>query len=495
MPIRFSGMATGMDTEGLIKQLMMAKRMPIDKMKQQQTTLQWTRDSYREMNTQVSSLRDAVENLRFGYNMLAKTATSSDVSKVVATGTTNATSGTYTLDVTQMAKAAILTSDTAAPINSTDTFNASGSETITLNGKTISLTQNATTTDVVNQINAKTAETGVRASYDATSKQITFTSTKTGANAQVNFSTTDAGLAAKFSTASATGVNAKVSMNGGAVVEFESNSFTYNNISFQLKTDTASVSVTVGPDVDKIYNTIKTFVDKYNEVIDKVNKKVSEQRYRDYPALTDDQRKEMKEEEIKLWEEKAKSGLLRNDSTLNNMLDRMRTQISGTISGMAAGTYDQLADIGISTANPSEALSKYNYLERGKLYIDETKLKDALRANPDQVAQLFTKAGTGATQAEIQASSGFGDRLAGALDNALEQLVDIAGKPGLGSELTSQYGRRISDLNKKIVSENSKLKDVEDRYWKQFAAMEAATNKMNSQQAWLSQQFGGGGGY
>ena len=39
---------------------------------------------------------------------------------------------------------------------------------------------------------------------------------------------------------------------------------------------------------------------------------------------------------------------------------------------------------------------------------------------------------------------------------------------------------------------NQYLISVENRYWKQFTAMEKAIQQMNAQSAWLAQQFGGG---
>ncbi len=47
----------------------------------------------------------------------------------------------------------------------------------------------------------------------------------------------------------------------------------------------------------------------------------------DYAPLTDAQKEDMKEDEIKLWEEKARKGTLRNDSTLKSLLTKMRTSI------------------------------------------------------------------------------------------------------------------------------------------------------------------------
>jgi flagellar hook-associated protein 2 len=98
------------------------------------------------------------------------------------------------------------------------------------------------------------------------------------------------------------------------------------------------------------------------------------------------------------------------------------------------------------------------------------------------------KNGSGSTPGEIQKSAGIGDRLRGVIDTTLGSLIDIAGNPNYQADQSS-YGKRITDLGKKIVEENSKLQAYEDKYWKQFAAMEAAINKMNAQQAWLSQQF------
>src|SRR5690606_8962365 len=119
---------------------------------------------------------------------------------------------------------------------------------------------------------------------------------------------------------------------------------------------------------------------KYNEIIGKINEKLREERYRDYRPLTDEQRKEMSDREIELWEERAKSGLLRGDIILSNALSNMRTAFYNNVD--TDGPFKHLAEIGIKTTA--------NYMEGGKLEINETKLKEALAQDSDAVYKLFS---------------------------------------------------------------------------------------------------------
>jgi flagellar hook-associated protein 2 len=91
----------------------------------------------------------------------------------------------------------------------------------------------------------------------------------------------------------------------------------------QKTADTVTFSSTA--DVDAILDTITQFVNKYNEVIKKVQDKTGEAKYRSFTPLTSEQKKAMTEDEVKLWEEKAKSGTLKSDSTLKSLLTTMRS--------------------------------------------------------------------------------------------------------------------------------------------------------------------------
>lgn len=63
-------------------------------------------------------------------------------------------------------------------------------------------------------------------------------------------------------------------------------------------------------------------------MIDMVNGKLTEKKYRDYTPLTEEQKKDMTEKQIELWEEKAKSGLLRGDTILSGATNQMRTDFT-----------------------------------------------------------------------------------------------------------------------------------------------------------------------
>lgn len=63
-PIRFGGMASGLDTENMLKQIMQAERMPVDRMFQQKQQVEWKQDAYRDFNKQLLEFRNAVSDLR-----------------------------------------------------------------------------------------------------------------------------------------------------------------------------------------------------------------------------------------------------------------------------------------------------------------------------------------------------------------------------------------------------------------------------------------------
>ena len=93
---------------------------------------------------------------------------------------------------------------------------------------------------------------------------------------------------------------------------------------------------------------------------EKINGKLTEKRYRDYPPLTDEQKADMKESDIEKWEERARSGLLSGDTLLSGIYSNIRMTASSAIDG--EGKYRTLSSIGITT------LAWY---DQGRLQISE----------------------------------------------------------------------------------------------------------------------------
>ncbi|RTE07941.1 flagellar filament capping protein FliD [Paenibacillus whitsoniae] len=284
-----------------------------------------------------------------------------------------------------------------------------------------------------------------------------------------------------------TGQQAEIIYNG-VTANYDTNNFSISGMNITIKkTSSSAVNITNTRDVDTVFNSIKSFVDKYNELIDTINTKTTEKRNRDFSPLTDEQREAMKDDQITQWETKAKSGTLYGDSILRAGITNFRTSFSNTIEGLPTGNMKSLSQIGISTANVSGASISGSYLDNGKIYIDEDKLKKAIAENPDQVMALFT-ANDGLKD------SNKGDGLARRLSDQADALFkNISAKAGVTGSVDTTYiiGKSLKDLNTRIDDFTTKLDDLETRYYNQFTAMEKYMNQMQAQSAQLTQQMGG----
>lgn len=241
-----------------------------------------------------------------------------------------------------------------------------------------------------------------------------------------------------------------------------------------------SVSLSSTTNVDDMMNKIKEFVATYNSLIKDLNDQTKETKYRDYAPLTAEQKKDMDENEIKLWEEKAKSGLLRNDQLIRNGLSNMRSLIYQSNPGLEGSKYNTLFNVGITTSK--------SYNDGGTLEIDEAKLRKAIEEDSDAVERLFKNSGG---QKSDPAHGGSDTR--GYLEKLRESMksleVNIDKKAGRSTMTDVQYaiGKSLIDNEKRIDTWQNKLKNIEARYWKQFTAMETAINKANQQSSMFMQ--------
>jgi flagellar hook-associated protein 2 len=254
-----------------------------------------------------------------------------------------------------------------------------------------------------------------------------------------------------------------------------SNTVTVNGVTLQLKQGGGSIgTVTVAPNSEAVFNSIKDFVNNYNDAIDKINKKVAERRYTDYPPLIDEQKNAMGEEEIKKWESLARSGLLRNDMLLRGIVNKMRTSMHTSFAGTTGA--NNLSALGITTGS---------YVEKGKLQINETKLKEAIQKDPTGVMDLFTRASDNSNEKGIAA------RIYDDLNSTITLIASKAGNEySLSSVDNSVIGRRMTEIDSEIESWHDRLDRVESRYIAQFTALEKAIGTLNSQSSWLAQMLG-----
>lgn len=360
------------------------------------------------------------------------------------------------------------------------------------------VTSQMTIDQLIGPMNAVLAKEGISTElvdgklvmYNAQGKNVEFSEYSSGLLDKLGLTANPTFTADPASTFSVQGKNAKVQFNGIAS-EYESNNFSILGLNFTAKQETTTpVDIVVNHDIDAAFNSIKSFVDKYNELIDEVNKKISEKKYRDFPPLTDEQRKDMKEDEIKRWEERAKSGTLTNDSILSKALSDMRTTMYSAVEGLPEGQLNALAQIGISNTNIQGKIVSGSYLDKGKLYIDEAKLKQALTDRPEEVVQMFRSSPNDSTLPK--GDDGIAIKLHKQVTNILSTITEKAGAVGMDDE-NYLMGKEMKRQNKRIDDLTRRLEDLEKRYYKQFTAMETYMNRMNSQSAWLAQQFSTGG--
>ncbi|WP_127836353.1 flagellar filament capping protein FliD [Clostridium prolinivorans] len=623
--LRITGLATGLDVDSMVKTMMKAEQVKVDKMMQDRQILQWQQDLYREIIGDLNTFKSTYfDVLKPDTNMLSKNNyadfdyTSSDSSIATVTAVSGAVSGKYTIKVNQLASSAYITSNSIVfnkTDNITDTSIWQGKK-IKLNDTEITISSDLNSVDdIVNDINSKINASSMKGKiqvskiidgsntyikFDAlTTENIKITnvdgienlnvldgkvinpslstkladlgmtdetgsfkftyngnlvsidvsnqstlrdfiqniSNKTSGNVTAKFSeltgkfelktsSTGSSMAINLdngttsSLMSALGLSEDYSIKNGQDAKVEitppgassstlviksSNIFTIDNISYNLMQadPNKSVDITVTLNTQKTFDKIKAFIDKYNEIVDKINKKIDEKKQYDYKPLTDEQKKEMSEDDIKKWEEKAKEGLLKNDSNLQNMLYSMRNAFFQKIEGVGLS----LKDIGLNTSS--------DISQRGKIIFDSTlggeqKLKDMLAEKGDEVAKLFMQVSTkqptyspNLTQSQRQdrnSDEGIFQRINDILQDYIRTSRNNSGKKGLLIEKAgikgdfTEYNNLLTNQIKyqdKIISDlNKKLADKENNYYMQFSKLETAMQKLNDQSNWLYQQLG-----
>jgi flagellar hook-associated protein 2 len=384
--------------------------------------------------------------------------------------------------------------DSAATIAQTLQINVSGTVTpyeFTIDNKT-------TVGQLINNINSSSlGKTGVSAYLDGNGHLAFFnpvdTNTLSFTDATIDVSDEVASLGLSdvplattniidYSEISLAGVNSVVEFNG-VTTGFATNTFSINGVSFSAKKEGGpAVTLTVSQDTDTMFNSIKAFVDKYNDLISNVNTKLNEDYYKDFRPLTDTQKKDMKETDITNWEAKSKSGLLRRDSLLTSGLQSLRSGLSASVTGLPNGDFKSLSDIGVGSSLLAGTSISGSFLEQGKLYIDDAKLRKALDEKPEEVMNLFLAKDTDPTS---DGADGIATRL---YDRATSIIDKINNKAGAVGSLDNSFtiGKSVLTLNTSMSALSLKLDALQTRYYNQFTAMEKYINQMNMQSAQLA---------
>lgn len=263
----------------------------------------------------------------------------------------------------------------------------------------------------------------------------------------------------------------------GATLTSSNTTLDVNGLSLNLvSASDREVKVTVSNDSTAVYDAIKDFVEQYNSALSEMNKYYYADSARGYDPLTDDQKEAMSDEEVEKWETKIKDSLLRRDSTLSGILETFRTSLTGITVKASDGKTYSLANLGITTGKDYKeyGLLRIKGDEDDTDYADsENTLQSMINSDPDIVMEVM---------------SGIVSNLYDSINKKISTTTTM--KSALSFYNDKEMTKQMTQYKKDIKSWETKLSDMEDRYYKQFSAMETALSKLQSQQNSLASYLG-----
>lgn len=511
MSIRMSGMISNLDTESLVKQLVSAQRMKNKKYSDKLTLSEWKEEKWKDLNTKLYKLyTDDLTKLKLSGNYNIKKVTSSNENLVSVTGDATSINGTYTLSDIKMASNHYITSGviktaTGKATSETKLSELAGSNIGSSDAVTLHLTGNglsdiAVTGDTtISQLMDKLKAQGLNANYDEAQGRLFISSVTGGVDSRFEITAgtgadvfkalkLDASVNVDGDTSNdndqdyatiVKGEDSSVVLNG-VTMTGKSNTIKVNGLTINLKGTTSNndkINFLVSSDTDATYKMVKDFINNYNTILKEMNTLYYAASAKDYSPLSDDQKSSMTDDQIEKWEGKIKDSILRRDDTLGSVINAVKTAMTSSVENPSKpGTYLSLANYGIQTSK--------DYTEKGLLHIagdkdDSTysnstnKLKEALEKDPNTVIST----------------------LAGVFKNVYDTMASkMTSIPNVRSVFTFYNDKTMDSeqltLKKKIKELENKLTDMEDRYYKQFTAMEKAMSKMQSQGNALSGLLG-----
>lgn len=339
-------------------------------------------------------------------------------------------------------------------------------------------------TTTLDSLASAMAKTGINASYDTNQGRFYLSSKNTGVENAFTVEADDATLAA-LGLNLTDGEAGKIDASDASLVyngvEYTqaTNSFNINGLTMDVSSVGGEQTFSVDTDVDGIYDKVKSFVKEYNTLITEMNKLYDASSSRGYEPLTSDEKDAMTDEDIKNWENKIKGSLLRRDSTISTLLTSMRTTLNKSVEVTNSdGTTSRyaLSSFGIVTSD---------YTEKGQLHIQgnaddsdfaslDDKLKAAISDNPEALMKTLTT---------------LGDEIYKNFQSSMKRVVGVRSSLTFYNDL--EMDDDIKSYKEDVTSLQEKLQDEQDKYYKQFSSMETALTKLQSQQTYISQLFGG----
>lgn len=273
--------------------------------------------------------------------------------------------------------------------------------------------------------------------------------------------------------------DAKITLNNADFTS-SSNVFNINGLTIKATAKTAdgeTLSINTDTDTQGIYDKIKDFLTDYNSIINELTSLYNADSAKGYEPLTDDEKESMSDKEVEKWETKIKDSILRNDSTVGGVMNAMTAAMmkSYTINGKSYS----LNSFGIHTQGYLNAAKNEQYAYHIDGDEDDTitsgntdKLMDMINNNPEDLEEFMK-----------QLTSG----LYSALDSKMKSTtMSSAYTIYNDKQMTKEYNNYTTE----IKEWETKISDLEDRYYKQFSTMETQLAKMQSTTSSISSMLG-----
>ena len=519
-PIRFTGMASGMDTDSIVKDLMRPQQLKVDRQKKSKALIMLRQDAWKEMNQKLYGFHTKFTHKMSLDSTFNKTETTISNPNAISIGDkTTVPQGTHRFEIKQLAESANVVGriDIASP-QERDAFKVEdvltsfdGAKTpkemkMVVNGKDIVF--NVKHTDDLNEVaknmNAALKKEGFAAQYDSENGSFFVSSTATGEAQSIELgvsvgagpegSRVESGesklLFEKLglsTTGKVQGKDATYKYNGVDGFTSASNKVKINGFEATFKAANVGEVITISSEMgtDATYTFVKEFITEYNNLVGDIKEKLGEKPAKGIDPLTSEERAAMSESDIKLWEEKVNKSLFYRDAQLESFVSSTRRIMGGihereydlTTKGYAGDElkYKDLSALGIMTGP---------WQERGKLHIEgdeddplyaskPNKLKEAIKNNPEDVMKFFTT---------------LGKKL---YDDQKEALKSSELKSAMNFYNDKAMEKQVKSHDKQIITLEERMYKMEQAHYAKFAAMEKMLSSLNNQSSWLSQQSGG----
>jgi flagellar hook-associated protein 2 len=451
--ITIGGLATGLDTDSIVSQLVALERQRgIGQLQTQKTDANTRRIAFQNFNGKVAAFLTAVNKLKNPDDVAIRKASSSSESVLTAKAGVGAHSGSTEITVHNLARTAIASSANgkAAATSTVATGSGNFSFRVGPTGPVQTIAVDTTTTlqglaTAINALDAGAAASVVNVGTTASPDfRLRLGSDAPGTDAAVSIVTDDTTLGVAVSQ---TALNASFSLSGfDDPLTRSSNTVddVIPGVTFELLDDGGPVTVTVGSDAEATIAQVDAVVKAFNEIVTFVagESEVSQDTESDDRSVT--------------------LGPLALDSTVRGVMDSLRRLISDPAAGAGQGDYSVLAQVGITTARD------------GTLAFNQTTFRAELASRGSDVAKLF---GGGVT------ATGIADRLS-------DYLTAVTQSGGLIDVHNTAVANEIRSLEDRISAGQRNLDAFEENLRAQFTSLEVLVQSLKSQGSFLLSALG-----